>query len=46
MAGISYTANETLGLSASVHWTDSLDTQVLPEQDVGFYAVGGLSFAF
>jgi hypothetical protein len=46
MAGISYAANETLGLSVSIHWTDTLDTQVLPEQDVGFYAVGGLSFAF
>jgi len=45
-AGVSHTVNDTLGLGASVGYAGSLDTEVLPEQPLGFYVMGGLSFAF
>jgi hypothetical protein len=45
-AGVSHQLNDTFGLSGSVGYSGSLDEDVLPEQPLGFYVMGGVGFAF
>jgi hypothetical protein len=45
-AGVSHQVNEVLGISGSLGYSGSLDEKVLPEQPLGFWVMGGLSFAF
>ena len=44
--GVSHQVNDTFGVSATVGYSGSLDEEVLPEQPLGFYVSGGVSFAF
>jgi hypothetical protein len=45
-AGVSHTVNDTVGLGVTVGYSGSLDEEVLPEQPLGFFVLGGISFAF
>ncbi len=45
-AGVSHQVNDVFGLSASVGYSGSLDKEVLPEQPLGLYVMGGVGFAF
>ena len=40
-AGLSYSVNDAIGLSAMIGYTTNLDDEVLPDQDVDTY--GGIS---
>jgi hypothetical protein len=45
-AGVSHTIHDTVGLGVTVGYSGSLDKEVLPEQPLGFFVLGGISFAF
>ena len=40
----SYSITESLKVSASLAYTDSIDEDVLPDQDVNFYGGPGISY--
>lgn len=42
----SYALTDQLGISATVGYTDSLDKDVLPDQEVDLFGGGGISYSF
>lgn len=45
-AGASYSITKAIGVSAHITWVDSLDEDVLPEQDVDLFGGVSLSYSF
>jgi len=44
--GLGYEINGMVSVSAIWGYTDAIDDDVLPEQDVDFFGGGGIAFAF